>query len=124
MKIEVRKITTADCKEWARTDRKTVSPTRYNNTVFGASVLFENIHARDNTSIGNRPLFFNGITLEIGTRPLALGRESLTLMASAGDAIVLDQHTAFFPNSTPLTDLNQAEGFPLGSSPLPDPRLS
>ena len=62
MKIEVRKITTADCKEWARTDRKTVSPTRYNTTVFGASVLFENIHARDNTSIGNRPLFFNGIT--------------------------------------------------------------
>ena len=30
---EVRKITQADCKEWARAYRKTVSPTRYNNTV-------------------------------------------------------------------------------------------
>jgi integrase len=31
--IEVRKITKTDCKEWARAYRKTVSPTRYNNTV-------------------------------------------------------------------------------------------
>jgi integrase len=30
---EVRKITQTDCKEWARGYRKTVSPTRYNNTV-------------------------------------------------------------------------------------------
>ncbi|MGH7983242.1 MAG: tyrosine-type recombinase/integrase [Candidatus Udaeobacter sp.] len=30
---EVRKITQNDCKAWARTYRKTVSPTRYNNTV-------------------------------------------------------------------------------------------
>src|SRR5436305_5012093 len=30
---EVRKITKTDCKEWAREYRKTVSPTRYNNTV-------------------------------------------------------------------------------------------
>jgi integrase len=30
---EVRKITQADCKEWARAYGKTVSPTRYNNTV-------------------------------------------------------------------------------------------
>jgi integrase len=30
---EVRKITKADCKEWARAYRKAVSPTRYNNTV-------------------------------------------------------------------------------------------
>ena len=30
---EVRKITQTDCKEWARAYRKTVSPTRYNNTV-------------------------------------------------------------------------------------------
>jgi integrase len=30
---EVRKITQANCKEWARAYRKTVSPTRYNNTV-------------------------------------------------------------------------------------------
>jgi integrase len=30
---EVRKITQTDCKEWARTYGKTVSPTRYNNTV-------------------------------------------------------------------------------------------
>jgi integrase len=30
---EVRKITQTDCKEWARVYRKTVSPTRYNNTV-------------------------------------------------------------------------------------------
>src|SRR5262245_30091255 len=31
--IEVRKITKPDCKEWVRTYRKAVSPTRYNNTV-------------------------------------------------------------------------------------------
>jgi integrase len=31
--IEVRKITQIDCREWARAYRKTVSPTRYNNTV-------------------------------------------------------------------------------------------
>jgi len=30
---EVRKITQTECKEWAREYRKTVSPTRYNNTV-------------------------------------------------------------------------------------------
>jgi integrase len=30
---EVRKITQTDCREWARAYRKTVSPTRYNNTV-------------------------------------------------------------------------------------------
>jgi integrase len=30
---EVRKITQTDCKEWARSYGKTVSPTRYNNTV-------------------------------------------------------------------------------------------
>jgi integrase len=30
---EVRKITRIDCREWARAYRKTVSPTRYNNTV-------------------------------------------------------------------------------------------
>jgi integrase len=30
---EVRKITKTDCKEWTRAYRKTVSPTRYNNTV-------------------------------------------------------------------------------------------
>ena len=30
---EARKITQIDCKEWARTYRKTVSPTRYNNTI-------------------------------------------------------------------------------------------
>ena len=30
---EVRKITRTDCKEWARAYGKTVSPTRYNNTV-------------------------------------------------------------------------------------------
>jgi len=30
---EVRKIAQTDCKEWAREYRKTVSPTRYNNTV-------------------------------------------------------------------------------------------
>jgi integrase len=30
---EVRKITRTDCREWARDYRKTVSPTRYNNTV-------------------------------------------------------------------------------------------
>ena len=30
---EVRKITQTDCKEWARTYGKTVSPTRYNNTI-------------------------------------------------------------------------------------------
>jgi integrase len=30
---EVRKITQTDCKEWARAYGKTVSPTRYNNTV-------------------------------------------------------------------------------------------
>jgi integrase len=30
---EARKITQTDCKEWARAYRKTVSPTRYNNTV-------------------------------------------------------------------------------------------
>src|SRR5512132_2916073 len=30
---EVRKITRTDCREWARAYRKTVSPTRYNNTV-------------------------------------------------------------------------------------------
>ena len=30
---EVRKITPNDCKEWARNYRKTMSPTRYNNTV-------------------------------------------------------------------------------------------
>jgi integrase len=30
---EVRKITQIDCREWARAYRKTVSPTRYNNTV-------------------------------------------------------------------------------------------
>jgi integrase len=30
---EVRKVTQTDCKEWARTYGKTVSPTRYNNTV-------------------------------------------------------------------------------------------
>jgi len=33
---KIRKITQADCKEWARAYRKTVSPSRYNNT---ASVL-------------------------------------------------------------------------------------
>jgi integrase len=32
-KMEVRKITQTNCKEWARGYRKTVSPTRYNNTV-------------------------------------------------------------------------------------------
>src|SRR5207302_9863600 len=30
---EARKITQTDCKEWAQAYRKTVSPTRYNNTV-------------------------------------------------------------------------------------------
>ena len=30
---EARKITQTDCREWARAYRKTVSPTRYNNTV-------------------------------------------------------------------------------------------
>jgi integrase len=30
---EIRKITQADCREWARAYGKTVSPTRYNNTV-------------------------------------------------------------------------------------------
>lgn len=30
---ELRKITRSDCKDWARSYRKTVSPTRYNNTV-------------------------------------------------------------------------------------------
>ena len=30
---EVRKITQTNCREWARAYRKTVSPTRYNNTV-------------------------------------------------------------------------------------------
>src|SRR5438876_9181422 len=30
---EVRKITQADCKDWARAYSKTASPTRYNNTV-------------------------------------------------------------------------------------------
>jgi integrase len=30
---EVRKITQTDCKEWARAHGKTVSPTRYNNTI-------------------------------------------------------------------------------------------
>ena len=30
---EARKITQTDCKEWARAYRRTVSPTRYNNTV-------------------------------------------------------------------------------------------
>src|SRR5262249_43665043 len=30
---EARKITQSDCREWARGYRKTVSPTRYNNTV-------------------------------------------------------------------------------------------
>lgn len=30
---EIRNITQADCKEWARAYGKTVSPTRYNNTV-------------------------------------------------------------------------------------------
>jgi integrase len=32
-RTEVRKITRTDCKEWARSYGKTVSPTRYNNTV-------------------------------------------------------------------------------------------
>jgi integrase len=33
VETETRKITQTDCKEWARTYRKRVSPTRYNNTV-------------------------------------------------------------------------------------------
>jgi integrase len=32
-KTEVRRIKQTDCREWARAYRKTVSPTRYNNTV-------------------------------------------------------------------------------------------
>jgi integrase len=31
--IEVRKVTKTDCQQWARTYRKAVSPTRYNNTL-------------------------------------------------------------------------------------------
>jgi integrase len=38
---EIRKITKADCKEWARAYRKAVSPTRYNNTV---SILRHVLH--------------------------------------------------------------------------------
>ena len=32
---EIRRITKADCKEWAKAFRKVASPTRYNNTLAG-----------------------------------------------------------------------------------------
>ena len=32
---EIRRVTTTDCKEWARRSRKVCSPTRYNNTLSG-----------------------------------------------------------------------------------------
>lgn len=38
---EIRRITTTDCKEWARRFRKVASPTRYNNTLAGLRHVFE-----------------------------------------------------------------------------------
>jgi integrase len=66
---EVRKITQADCKEWARTYRKKVSPTRYNNTVsvlrhvldvaVDAGVVYRNVAA----DVERAPLRSKEITL-------------------------------------------------------------
>jgi integrase len=66
---ELRKITQADCKEWARTYRKKVSPTRYNNTVsvlrhvldvaVEAGVLYRNVAA----DVERAPLRSKEITL-------------------------------------------------------------
>ena len=40
-KREIRRITTAECEEWARGFRKTVSPTRWNNTLAGLRHIFD-----------------------------------------------------------------------------------
>jgi integrase len=66
---EVRKITQADCKEWARSYRKKVSPTRYNNTVsvlrhildvaVEAGVMYRNVAA----DVERAPLRGKEITL-------------------------------------------------------------
>ena len=38
---EIRRVTTTDCKEWARRSRKVCSPTRYNNTLSGLRHVFK-----------------------------------------------------------------------------------
>ena len=40
-KREVRRITTAECEEWARSFRKTASPTRWNNSLAGLRHVFD-----------------------------------------------------------------------------------
>src|ERR1051326_1073463 len=66
---EIRRITKAECKEWARAFSKTASPTRYNNTLSGLRHIFEVakeagiIYSNPAETLGRVPVRAKQITL-------------------------------------------------------------